>query len=84
MKLWKISQIANRDYDAAIVAAMTAEVARTIPSGRGDTGDVEIPWDSWCSLDEVMVEYLGMAAEGTKQGVILSSRRLMYRRSQMI
>lgn len=77
MKLWKISQTANRDYDtydAAIVAARTAEVARTIhPSGRCDTGDVEIPWDSWCSLDEVTVEYLGMAAEGTKQGVILSS-----------
>lgn len=81
MKLFLISQYENTGYDtydSAVVAAPSEEVARnTDPSARGED-ETEINWNrrqySWCSSpEEVEVTYLGEAAEGTKQSVILAS-----------
>ena len=72
MKLWKISQTVNEDYDtfdSAIVAAMTKEEARNIhPSGG-----VDWSLDSWCCAEAVSVSFVGNAKKGTKKGVVLAS-----------
>lgn len=75
MKLWRISQDANADYDTydeAIVAAETEDAAReTHPDGRS----VRFDWDNrtWCHPDKVKVEHIGEAAEGIAAGVVLAS-----------
>jgi len=77
MKLWLITQDVNRGYDtydSAVVAAEDRDAARLIdPSNRG----WDRPWnsyDSWCqSPQQVAVEYLGEAKNGTKEGIILAS-----------
>jgi hypothetical protein len=76
MKLWKISQYNNSGrydvYDSAIVAAETKMKAKNIhPKGVAfivASGD-----DEWGPVDQVKVEYLGVAKKGTKVGVICSS-----------
>lgn len=74
MKLFKISQNANDDwntYDAAIVAASDEDVARNIIPGSGSWDE---PEGNWCDRpDQVTVTYIGEAKEGTEQGVILES-----------
>ncbi len=78
MKLFKISQDVNNDYDtfdSAIVAAETEEDARNIrPRGdeRYPMEDWEVDYD-WARPEDVKVEYIGEAKEGTEKGVILSS-----------
>lgn len=74
MKLFKISQSENDDYDtfdSAIVAAPDESAASSIhPSG----GIWTPRSDEWCkSPDQVTVEYIGEAAPGIEQGVILAS-----------
>lgn len=80
MKLFKISQAENHDYytyDSAVVAAPDEATARGMnpcpQSGKLITAWVDAS-DFWCSSpDAVIVEYIGEAAEGTKQGVICAS-----------
>lgn len=73
MKLYKIWQTVNIDYDtydSAVVAAETPEDAQRIhPHGDiPSSGD-----DSWCAYDDVNVEYIGEAKPGTNRGVIVAS-----------
>lgn len=75
MKLWKISQTENNDYDtfdSAVVAAETEQQAReTHPYGRDEWDHAYPCWAS--SPDKVAAEYLGEAKPGTPAGVILGS-----------
>ncbi len=75
MKLFKISQTENTNYDtydSAIVAALDEEAARNIrPSASYDWDDSYSPWCQ--SPTAVTVEYIGEAKEGTEAGVILAS-----------
>lgn len=66
MKLFKLF----RSINSMVVAAPDSVTARTMhPTGVANWGD-----SSWaCSLEEVDVEYLGEAADGTEQGIIISS-----------
>lgn len=76
MKLWLISQTENRDYDtydSAIVAAETADEARTIhPEGK--TSDWTGTYRTWArSPDAVGAVYIGEAKPEQNPGVILAS-----------
>lgn len=78
MKLWKISQTINRDYDtydSAIVAASTRDEARLIhPEGDGQiTQEAQKSYDTWAGLSSIEVEELGLAKDGIKAGIILAS-----------
>jgi hypothetical protein len=81
MKLYRISQTENEDwdtYDSAVVCAPDEETARNIsPSGcvmQDKDWRVSIYDQVWCSSpDKVTVEYLGEAADNIQQGVILAS-----------
>lgn len=77
MNLYKIFQNVNIDcdtYDTAIVAAESEEQARLIhPNGDQWDGVSSHKPDSWCDSSDVKVELIGIAKEGTKQGVILAS-----------
>lgn len=79
MKLWKISQRENNNYDtydSAVVAAESEEIARhTSPrGGRMEPKDWHNQFGVWCSAAKhVSVEYLGEAKEGTEEGVICAS-----------
>jgi hypothetical protein len=74
MNLYKISQAANNGYDtydALIVAAESEEVARLIHPDDGGWGD---RWSTWCgNPEEVVVELVGVAAEGIEPGIVLGS-----------
>lgn len=77
MKLYHIWQTDNNDYDtydSAIVAALSPKIAKNINPNSGHLMD----WNNydyrWCSsVDEVYVEYIGIAKRGIKQGVICAS-----------
>jgi len=74
MKLWRISQDKNRGYDtydSAIVAANTEDEARHITPSTRDWGDTYSAWVS--RPDQVEVEEIGEAKEGTEAGIILAS-----------
>jgi hypothetical protein len=76
MKLWKISQDKNRDYDtydSAVVAAGTEAEAKMInPDGSG--GDIKHERYAWVvDPSDVTCECLGTAKPGTKKGVICAS-----------
>lgn len=87
MKLYKISQSKNNDYDtydSAIVCAESEEEAKTIcPDEYAKIkdgmfmcifNDFSRPCDSWCTYPEdVEAEYLGDAREGMEKGVVLNS-----------
>ena len=89
MNLYRISQSANDGYDtydSAIVAAATEEQARRIsPDGNVVWSDAMKCWVGengkrrdwtglWCAnIDEVTVELIGQAKDGTEPGVILGS-----------
>ena len=78
MKLYKISQQENNDYDtfdSAVVAAPDEETARLMnPASGGPVYKWNDRYNSWCSSpDLVLVELLGTAKPGTKTGVIVSS-----------
>jgi hypothetical protein len=76
MNLYKISQSKNvgyDTYDSAVVAAETEEAARLInPSGYSDS-------DYWAEsvwvkdLNNVSVQFIGVAAVGIASGVIVAS-----------
>ena len=80
MKLYKLTQEVNNDYDtynSCVVAAKNEDEARLIhPDEWPDVKKV----DNWAMFsvwaykpDQVAVEYLGTAKPGTKKGVILAS-----------
>lgn len=87
MKIYLISQEVNDDYDtfdSAVVAAPDEETARDMDpgtfypeprsDGMMDWSKAEHPSTSWAhSREQVNVEYIGEAKEGTKQGVICAS-----------
>lgn len=63
-------------YDSAVVFALNEDRARKIhPSFLHDE---EYPWDgkndgTWCSSEEVSVEYIGSTIGEEKEGIICSS-----------
>ncbi len=78
MNLYKISQDVNDNYDtydSAVVVAETEDKARKIhPS------EYEQQWDgttnlysSWTAIENVQVEYIGIAALGLQPGTIICS-----------
>ena len=79
MKLFKIWQDVNSGYDtydSAVVAAKNKKQARWIhPSSwmNGSWDGNTSKFSEWCSVQDVQVEYLGEAKEGTKAGVIVAS-----------
>lgn len=80
MNLYKISQTVNNDwdtYDSAIVAAENEEEARKINPSiyvEGEWWNDDYTSGSWCStLEQVNVELIGIAKEGTKKGIIVAS-----------
>lgn len=78
MKLWKISQKVNNDYDTysdAVVAAETAQEASMIhPSDDHENWDgIAEEYTGWCDVEDVKTELLGTAVKGTKKGVICAS-----------
>ena len=67
MKIFKIWQEVNNGYDtydSAIVVAENEEEARKSP--------IDIYYE-WAHPDDIKVEYIGEAKEGTEKGVILAS-----------
>ena len=71
MKLYLIRQNVNKGYDtydSAVVCAADEDAAREI-TPDGDTSR----YGGWCRPQHVAVEYIGEAAETTKQGVICAS-----------
>lgn len=76
MKLYKISQNINKDYDTysdAVVCAKNEEEARLIhPSGENWDG-IENRWSDWTDAENVKVEYIGEASEVLLKGVICAS-----------
>jgi hypothetical protein len=73
MKIYKISQEVNNDYDtydSAVVCAENEEKARLMnPAGKWGE-----EYTSWAyKPEQVKVEYLGEAKEGLKEGFIVES-----------
>lgn len=78
MKLWRISQTVNTGwdtYDSAVVAAETKEAAKLVHPDERATwkGQDSKPYGAWADVDNILVEYIGEAAEGVKEGVICAS-----------
>jgi len=75
MKLYLISRTDSwsyDDYDSAVVAAPSEDVAKSIhPSPYHTDGDDDD--DGWPSIDKVAVKLIGDAVEGTEAGVICAS-----------
>lgn len=74
MNLYKISQIVNTGwdtYDSAVVAAETEEAARNTHPDV-EYGDFDVQYD-WAMPEDVTVELIGLAIEGTTAGVIVAS-----------
>ena len=78
MKLWKISQCVNDDYDtfdSAVVAAETEDEAKHMhPSAKtdGGSGVPDATW-GWAPPDRRTVEYIGEAKAGTQKDVVCAS-----------
>ena len=74
MNLYLLSQHSNSGYythDSCIVAAENEDSARHI---NPSTGGWNYRWSSWCKTPEdVTVELLGKAVDGTESGIVLSS-----------
>lgn len=83
MNLYKISQIVNNDldtYDSAIVAAENEDEAKKIHPSIYEENIDGMWWErddkysSWAfKLEQVKVELIGEAKEGTPKGIVLSS-----------
>ncbi len=79
MKIYKISQTENDDwdtYDSAVVYAENEEEAKKIhPAGYHDeeVTNVSEKYSSWTTLDNVVAEYIGEAKDGVEKGVIVGS-----------
>ena len=76
MKLYRIFQTVNNDYDtfdSAIVCAESEEDARSIEPRGGVCPDKPEPYSSWAQKKDVQVEYIGEAKEGLSRGVVCAS-----------
>lgn len=79
MKIYKISQDTNTDYDtydSAVVAAESEEAAQKMHPSKYNINKSwweEKKTSNWVDIEQVLVEYLGEAKEGTEAGVIVSS-----------
>lgn len=77
MKLYLLSQSENADYDtydSVVVAAENEEKARLIRPDNAEWDNLESRDDGWATkIENVEVEYLGEAKEGTEEGVIIAS-----------
>lgn len=78
MKIFKISQDVNRGWDTysdAVVIAENEEDAKKIhPNGYAKMEDRKIDsWDGWTTIENVQVEYIGEAKEGSEKGVVCAS-----------
>lgn len=78
MKLYRISQDVNNDYDTysdAVVIATDEEDARKIhPRNINGFVPVKPPeYDSWCGIGDVKVEYLGEAKPGSQRSIVCAS-----------
>jgi len=77
MKLFLISQTERNGYDtydAAVVAAETEGRAKEFVPDLGFGEFENDNWSSWASKPEnVSAKYIGEAAHGTKEGLILAS-----------
>jgi hypothetical protein len=72
MNLYRISQTTNTTwdtFDSAVVAAESEEAARNT---HPETSEFGREW-SWTGPENVTVEFIGTAKEGTVAGVICSS-----------
>ena len=76
MRLWKISQDKNNNYetyDSAVVAAETEAEAKLMNPSNGEDIKPE-PYSSWVGDPaDVQCEYIGEAKDGTQKGVICAS-----------
>lgn len=76
MNLYHISQSVNTGYDTysdAVVAAEHAHLAQLIhPSGDGWPSRPRFH-NEWCEPSEVKAVLIGVAVEGTQEGVICAS-----------
>jgi hypothetical protein len=74
MKLYRISQTQNPNYDtydSAIVCADSEEQARNI-NPEGDRWGER--WSAWCKTpDDVSVELIGTALDDAEPGIVLAS-----------
>lgn len=80
LNLYLISQTENNNYDtydSAVVAATTAEEAKTMhPNGSHTVTEEDIEYFSnWCKLSNVQVVHIGTALTGTTKAVICASFR---------
>ncbi len=78
MKLYKIWQSENNDWDTysdAVVCAESEEDAKTIdPSGDEEPiTNKKQNWSSWSILKHIKVEYIGEAKQEMKRGVVCAS-----------
>ncbi len=78
MRLFRISQTTNPGYDtydSAVVCAPDEETARNINPFNGKPMDwTSANFDLWCLIPgDVIVEEIGAAFEGIKQGVVCAS-----------
>lgn len=82
LKLYKISQDVNNDYDtydSAVVCAESVEDAKRIDPCEYHTEPVPehkedvYMFSGWCSVDDVKVEELGNANENIPRGVVVAS-----------
>jgi len=79
MKIYRIWQKVNNDYDtfdSAVVCAESEDEAKKMQPSFGsyeeclETAD---GFSSWCGLKDVQVEYLGEAKEGLSKSLICGS-----------
>lgn len=77
MKLYKISQNKNVDYDtydSAVVCAETPEDAKQWhPGGDKTVTTTKTNYSSWTTIENVNVEEIGEANNNQKEGIILAS-----------
>ena len=76
MNLYKLSQDENNDwdtFDSCVVCAKNEDDAKTIHPYNKEFIEKE-RWNSWASTkDKVKCELIGVAEDGIKRGVIVSS-----------
>ena len=73
LKLWKIEQTANCDwdiYDSAVVVAKTEDDARDIYPDGGKM-DRQSKTNAWARFENVYATYLGEAAPGLEEGSVI-------------
>lgn len=77
MKLFRIFQRVNNEYDtydSAVVCAPDEQTARRMSPDNGQVQE-ENSWNrnTWACFEAISAEYLGEAREGMPVGVVVSS-----------